>query len=327
MCLYPNLIKNPKYIPNKKNGGHPPKAEDPRVLWVPIGCGKCIECRRQKANNWKIRLIEELKENKQCYFITLTFSEDSLNELYIKYHEKNEELSHKENEIATLATRYFLERWRKKYKKSVRHWLITELGHQGTERIHLHGLIWCNEEQIKDLEKIWSYGWVFIGNYVNNKTINYIIKYVTKIDNDHISFEGKILCSAGLGRNYIRKKINKETGEEIKIGEGYRFNAFNNENTTEYYRTKEGFKLNLPIYYRNHIYSEKEREKLWIQLMNKEERFINGVKYSFKTDEDKKKFLRNLITAQKDNVKNGFGSKTWEKNNYMKLIFKISKLK
>ena len=51
MCLYPRLIKNPKYKENKKNGGVIPAFLDERVLAVPIGCGECIECRKQKRRN------------------------------------------------------------------------------------------------------------------------------------------------------------------------------------------------------------------------------------------------------------------------------------
>ena len=60
MCLYPKLIKNPKYQINKKNKGKIPEMIDDRAAYVPIGCGKCIECRKQKADNWKIRLYEEV---------------------------------------------------------------------------------------------------------------------------------------------------------------------------------------------------------------------------------------------------------------------------
>ena len=59
MCLYPRLIKNPKYKKNKKNGGVIPAFLDERVLAVPIGCGECIECRKQKRRNWQVRLLEE----------------------------------------------------------------------------------------------------------------------------------------------------------------------------------------------------------------------------------------------------------------------------
>ena len=84
MCLYSNLVQNPKYKPNKKNGGHIPAVVDTRVLVVPISCGNCIECRKAKAREWQLRMLEEIKENKNGKFITLTFSTESLKELSIK---------------------------------------------------------------------------------------------------------------------------------------------------------------------------------------------------------------------------------------------------
>ena len=74
MCLYPRLIQNRKYIPNKKNGGKVPPFSDIRVLGVPVGCGNCMECIRKKRSEWQQRLNEEIKENKNGKFVTLTFS-------------------------------------------------------------------------------------------------------------------------------------------------------------------------------------------------------------------------------------------------------------
>lgn len=44
----------------------------------PVGCGKCYECLLQLQNMWKIRMIEESKCWKYCYFFTLTYSDDKL---------------------------------------------------------------------------------------------------------------------------------------------------------------------------------------------------------------------------------------------------------
>lgn len=189
MCLFPRILRNPKYKPNKKNGGNVPIPTDKRVLYVPIGCGECIECRQQKANEWRIRLNEELRRNKG-YFVTLTFSEEALTTLSDKVTEAQYGEVATDNDIATYAVRHFLERWRKTTKRSVKHWLITELGHEGTERIHLHGILFTNNIEL--LKKTWSYGWADIGSYCNLRTINYIVKYVTKIDNDHKEFKSKI---------------------------------------------------------------------------------------------------------------------------------------
>ena len=43
MCLYPKLIRNKKYTSNKKNGWVIPAVFDNRTLFVPAGCGNCIE--------------------------------------------------------------------------------------------------------------------------------------------------------------------------------------------------------------------------------------------------------------------------------------------
>ena len=56
MCLYPKLIKNKKYLPNKKNNWNPPKCTDHRVLYITAACGKCLECRKQKQREWLVRM-------------------------------------------------------------------------------------------------------------------------------------------------------------------------------------------------------------------------------------------------------------------------------
>ena len=94
------------------------------------------------------------------------------NELEVKSVKGNE------NNIATLALRKFLERCRKKTGKSLKHWCVTELG-EDRGRIHLHGIFFGNQAAELVIEK-WKYGYVFIGNFVNEKTINYISKYMLK---------------------------------------------------------------------------------------------------------------------------------------------------
>ena len=143
MCLYPRLIKNRKYTSNKKNGGNIPPILDDRVKYVPVGCGNCIECRKQKAREWNVRLLEDIKTHRNGKFITLTFSDKAYADLAEVYKNKLDGYN-LDNAIATLATRRILERYRKKYKKTIRHWLVTELGHNGTENIHLHGIIWTD---------------------------------------------------------------------------------------------------------------------------------------------------------------------------------------
>ena len=261
MCLYPKLIKNRKYMANKKNGGDIPAVLDQRVLWVPVGCGKCMECRKQKTRQWQVRLTEDIRENKNGKFVTFTFSDEELNKLENEI--KDLKGYERDNEVCRLAVRRYTERWRKKYKKTVRHWLVTEIGTTSTERVHLHGIIWHNNKE--DIVKIWKYGGVYIGSYVSDKTINYIVKYLNKTDKIHKEYKPKMFASQGIGKNYLNRKESER-------------NKYSKNGTVETYKNKKGYEMGLPIYWRNHIYNEEEREKLWIEKLDKQERWVDGEK-------------------------------------------------
>lgn len=303
MCLHTKLMRNPKYIPNKKNNGKPPKCDDERKLYVPVSCGNCIECRKKKQREWQVRLGNEIENDKTGKFITLTFSEKALNELT-----KGRMMD--ANEVATIAVRKFLERWRKKYKKSVKHWFITELGHTGTERIHLHGIIFTDKTEEEIIDR-WQYGRIHIGYECSMKTVNYLIKYVTKTDNDHKGFKGKILPSPGIGKNYLSKwdaKNNKYAGEKTK----------------EWIKLPNGAKTAMPTYYRNKIYTEEEREKLWIEKLEKGITYVMGQKIrNANTKEGEKEYWEAIKHARKISIELGFGDGTRKKKQFMQKNGKI----
>lgn len=322
MCLYPKLIHNKKYTVTKKNNGNVPILKDERVKLVPVGCGKCIECLKKKARDWKVRLHEEIQHDDTGKFVTLTFSDESLLMLENDLLDKSKNIEDKRynyqsaihpNLIASRAVRLFLERWRKKYKKSVKHWLITELGSNKTERLHLHGILFTNEYP-ETIQSIWNYGNIWVGNYVNNKTINYIIKYCTKIDITHKNYIPIILTSKGIGKGYLYRYDSRN-------------NKFKGNDTKQYYRTKEGFKISLPVYYRNKLYTEEEREKLWLNMLDKQERYILGHRIDISNGEEEYYFK--LKFAQMFNKQIGYGddSKDWKEKDYRNIrkMLKIHK--
>jgi hypothetical protein len=289
VCLYPKIIKNRKYIANKKNGGVIPPINDERCRWVPVGCGKCMECKKQKAREWQVRLNEDVRTNKNGKFVTLTFSDQSLIELENEI--KDLEGYDRDNEVCRIAVRRFTERWRKKYKKTIRHWLVTEIGGTRTERIHLHGILWTDD--VKDIEPIWKYGNIWIGRYVTERTMNYMVKYVNKTDEKHKEYNSKIFASKGIGKGYTERRDARRN--EYKKGE-----------TIETYRTRKGVELSLPIYYRNKIYTDEEKEKLWIEKLDKDERWINGIKIDIsKGMEDYYEILRE---ERNKNKRLGYGN-------------------
>ena len=128
---------------------------------------------KQKGRAWQIRLSEEIRQDPKAIFVTLTISDESWRKI------KNAYIQLSDEDCIKKMVRLFLERVRKKTKKSLKHWLTTERGGTNTERYHLHGLIWG--ENAEALTKsLWQYGFVFIGTFVNECTVNYITKYITK---------------------------------------------------------------------------------------------------------------------------------------------------
>ena len=84
----------------------------------------------------------------------------------------------------------------------------------------------------------------------NEKTINYVSKYMTKKDEDNPEYTGKVLCSPGLGAGYIKR-----------IGERHEWKG---EETKEDYYTRQGTLIALPKYYKYKLFTEEQREQLWI---------------------------------------------------------------
>lgn len=339
MCLYPRLQLNKKYTENQKNGGIIPPISDSRTLYVPVKCGNCKECREAKARDWIVRLIHEHKHRPGGKFVTLTFSNKSIKDLraavinkQIKAEvklqnrktidnptEKEKKLNKirakakgygLDNELATIAVRRFLERWRREYgRMNIKHWLVTELGHQGTENIHLHGIIWT-DEPFKKIRKHWKYGWIYprneyeeAENYVSEITIKYIVKYITKIDKDHKHYKSKILSSKGIGGTYT------ESHEATA-------NKFNGIETIETFKTTTGQEIALPIYYRNKLYTEEQRELLWLQKLDREIRWVNGIKIDISKGEEE--YYTVLKYQQKWNEELGYGTdkKNWKEKEY-----------
>lgn len=135
------------------------------------------------------------------------------------------------------------------------------------------------------------------------RTVNYIVKYVTKTDQKHKNYIPKILASnqPGIGSGYLKTLAFKK-------------NKFNGKETNETYRLANGAKIALPIYYRNKIYTEEEREKLWIQKLDSGIRWIAGDKVQA---DDEEGIERLLEYHQRINAERGYGSPaTWKTKEY-----------
>lgn len=179
----------------------------PEYIYAP--CRKCPPCLKKRSNEWNGRLIREVeywfRQNKKVLFCTLSYK----NVRGARKHYKKD-----------LAL--FFDRMRSKYRRSIRHWCIPELGEKNG-RFHIHALLFdCSDDFAPDshfhrskngavmgsnsiIKKLWSKGIVDVGFLKEVKGASYMVTYLTKITesslraNDGIPFKGGIVCSNKLG--------------------------------------------------------------------------------------------------------------------------------
>lgn len=132
-----------------------------------------------------------------------------------------------------------------------------------------------------------------------------------KINEKNRVYKPIILCSPGIGRGYENKYNAK-------------LNTYKGENTKEYYIARNGKRISLPIYYRNKIYTEEEREKLWINKLNKKEVYVLGVKYDISTVEGINKYNEALHRGVNKSIKLGYQAKKYDRIKYKEALKKLN---
>ena len=85
---------------------------------------------------------------------------------------------------------------------------------------------------------------------------------MTERDEGNPEFHGKIFTSKGIGKDYINKN-------------SLRRHKYQDRFTEETYRTDSGIKIALPMYYKQKIWTDQEREALRIIKEEKQTKYYN----------------------------------------------------
>lgn len=262
-CLHPLWIEHPRLKKLKRYGFENTFTEQSPI---PIPCGKCHECLKRKASDWKLRLIHEWKySSKSAWFVTLTIAP----EFYTP------DLNH------SALMRDFWESIRHATGKSVRHWFVTELG-EDHDRLHFHGIVFDCKLTFNELRSYWRYGFSWLG-YCTDRTIFYIVKYILKPQFNH---KPRIYCTRGIGKGYITPLTEK---------------LHNRGENGVFYVVVNGFRYTLPRYYRNKLFADD-----WLQSQRElladtiPKMIVNGVEYK-----DIKHYTEARKRVYDDSIKRG----------------------
>lgn len=255
---------------------------------ITVPCGNCGQCLSNKRNDWSFRLKEEWRDSLTSYFVTFTYNDhnipkidipfgdnDTLTlsvlnkediQLFFKRLRKRQEKAKKVS-MSEIINKVYRDEW-----KPIKYYLVGEYGPK-TYRPHYHALIFnlypelvtvldrrINEETGEinvqcELTNIWNKGFTEIGS-VTPGSIHYVTKYfLTKYSDDplmqtlhEISPQFTLMSRGG--------KKRKDGTQQHGIGYSYidRAESFHKADITAFTVISDGYRQNLPRYYREKIY-------------------------------------------------------------------------
>lgn len=172
------------------------------MIYVP--CGSCAECRKKKRLSWAHRISVEMMSHKESTFLTLTLDDKSLSVF---------------KDDPKRPLKLFIDRLRKSIGFRPRYFFVSELGDKNG-RLHYHGIIFGTEKNkipYSVQRGKWQYGHVWLAEFCNVKTANYITKYMLKDSDNYKPF---IMCSNGIGLSYVTE------GNRRRFINGFDFNGY-----------------------------------------------------------------------------------------------------
>lgn len=162
--------------------------------FIEIPCGKCWQCRLAYSRTWANRLMMELEDHDEAWFLTLTYDDKNVPKSWYADPETGEAL-----ESMTLDKRdwqLFMKRLRKEYDaKKIRFFASGEYG-SSTARPHYHAIVYdlhFEDRELKflkmsdgfklwksdRLDKVWGKGFCVVAE-VSWDSCAYVARYVMK---------------------------------------------------------------------------------------------------------------------------------------------------
>ena len=205
--------------------------------FITVPCGTCYDCKKKRSSQWSFRLEQEMVHHDYRYFVTLTYSDESL--------------VYGEGDNPTLVKKdlqNYFKRLRKITPRPIKYYAVGEYGTQ-FKRPHYHIILMgAKPQQICDA---WTLNDIPIGNVdigdITPASIRYVTNYVMKPSHKKHGIENEFsLMSKGLGKSYMSEKIVK----------------YYHETLNPYITLKDGIKRPMPRYYKDKIFSKEQKKQI-----------------------------------------------------------------
>lgn len=211
-----------------------------------VPCGRCPECKDRRSNAWIFRLQAQEKHHAISVFATLTYSNESMNEVG-----SGRITSKGFQTLVKQDFQLFMKRLRKNTQRNdIKYYAAGEYG-TDSNRPHFHAIIY--DATPEEIDKAWGLGHVVCGT-VTGSSIAYTTKYICK-DKRIPLFVGDdrtpefSLMSQGLGKAYLTPQMQR----------------WHIANEANYVVREGGYKQPIPRYLRDKIFSEEQKNELNVQ--------------------------------------------------------------
>lgn len=216
-----------------------------------VPCGKCVQCKKRRRNQWGFRLFQEMQVSDSVCFMTLTYAEEPLS-------------FNGHGTLDKTDLQNFFKRLRKVNKRKLKYYAVGEYGGR-YKRPHYHIILfnlddyWIPRSQDFAV-KIWQKGMVDIAG-VTMASINYVVNYVLKStwkpeqDDDDRQPEFAVM-SKKLGISYLTK--NK-----------YEWHNRDLEELPAYVTGPNGQKIAMPRYFKERVYNRDQKKRLASEAENR----------------------------------------------------------
>lgn len=255
-----------------------------------VPCGRCDACLVRQCKEWEYRLREELRNNADAYFITLTYSDEHLP--IQEFIEEDSGAIFYDAVACKKDLDKFHHDFRRKldaYDTKLRYYLISEYG-PTTQRPHYHGIYFFSKPIDWDtVDRIARSCWPSPNISVSVVTefrIKYVSEYCFTRQNlpDHLPKPLRLTSRRpGIGADYVSKlkDWHNQDPENRVYCPGY-----------------EGEKFNMPRYYREKIFPKPFLQERARQL--EEQKFQEEYDRENSPDFDASKFYRDRYEQMKD---------------------------
>lgn len=229
------------------NGNMQLHKELTEAQYIRLPCGNCLGCRTNRAQSWALRCQLELQQHDAAVFATLTYTDE-----------------HKPLTLSKDHLSAYIKKARKSFTNRLRFFAAGEYGER-THRPHYHAIIYgASQLQASRLEEAWTKGHVRI-DQATPANIAYTAGY----------------CSKKIGyRRHTHERVDPSTGEvyewqppfiQMSRNPGIGAHAKQWLNSWRLYAVKDGHKMPVPRYYKDHyknVATLEELEKLKTEIDN-----------------------------------------------------------